>query len=424
MLGPVNTPAAAREPAHGRERLLAVATVAASLLAAWVVVPLVTRELRQPWRLNFGDLRIYRDAARATLSGANVYGPPFSAAPKPFTYPPFALLAVSWLAALPLHAAEIVAILASLAMLGVCCAVLARQGLSGGGHLPAAADRSRRLGVAAVALVLFAAGAFVEPVRSTLGFGQINLFLLALVLVDAFVVPSRFRGLLTGIAAAVKLTPAVFVVYFVLTGQWRAAGREAAAAGAVTLLTALALPRESWRYWSVLVWQDRQGPTTFAGNQNWTGLVTRPFGSAGGATIAVAVLDLLTLAVAVRATRRAATAGYPLTALAAVAVAGLLISPISWSHHWVWVVVMIAALALENPFRGAPIAAAGVLIIFHVALQHRLAGHDAHHVAWNGWESIAGNSYTLTGFAFLVAVAFGTRPGRVVPRRVSSRTPR
>lgn len=393
--------------------LLVLAIVVAGTIAVALTGQLLHKELSQPWRLNFEDLQIYRQAAQVALSGQNVYLIGLSSAHLPFTYPPFALLAVSWLDLLPLHAAQVAAILASLAMLGACCAVLAREGVRRlGPERSVGSLRGRRLGTVAVGVVLFAIAVYSEPVRSTLGFGQINLFLMALVLVDAFVVPPRFRGILTGVAAAIKLTPAIFIGYYAVSGQRRAAVAEVAAAAVASLLTAVVLPRESWLYWSSLIWKDRQGPTTFADNQNWTGMITRLFGHHAGAEVAVVALDGLSLAVALLATRRAWAAGRPLSALAAVAVTGLLLSPISWSHHWVWIVAVIAALVLENPFRGAPLAALATLVLFHVALQHRLAGRNARAVHWNWWQTIAGNSYTLVGFAFLVAVALLTRPGR------------
>ena len=65
---------------------------------------------------------------------------------------------------------------------------------------------------------------FLEPVRTTLYFGQINLVLMLLVLWDtARGERSRLKGIGVGIAAGIKLTPAYFILYYLAARQWRAA---------------------------------------------------------------------------------------------------------------------------------------------------------------------------------------------------------
>src|SRR5581483_12201814 len=60
---------------------------------------------------------------------------------------------------------------------------------------------------------------WLQPVRETLTFGQINLVLALLVLADLLVLAprgSRLTGVGIGLAAAIKLTPAVFILYLLV----------------------------------------------------------------------------------------------------------------------------------------------------------------------------------------------------------------
>ncbi|MFG1950101.1 glycosyltransferase family 87 protein [Micromonospora sp. NPDC048830] len=139
------------------------------------------------------------------------------------------------------------------------------------------ADGLRRvdpaLRVPVVALLLFGSA----PVSSNLRFGQISVVLVALVLVDCLgILPTRYRGALTGIAAAIKLTPMIFVVYWWVSGQRRTAINAVAAFGACTGIAWLVLPGESVRFWFTEIWNvDRVGNIATGGNQSLNGALLR-----------------------------------------------------------------------------------------------------------------------------------------------------
>jgi alpha-1,2-mannosyltransferase len=100
---------------------------------------------------------------------------------------------------------------------------------------PIAARHGRGLRLVLVAAVPLAL--CTEPVRQTLGFGQVNLWLFALVLLDLVVLGrtgSRWAGAGVGIATAIKLTPGLFIVYLLVTGQWRAARTATVTTAALT----------------------------------------------------------------------------------------------------------------------------------------------------------------------------------------------
>jgi alpha-1,2-mannosyltransferase len=152
----------------------------------------------------------------------------------PFTYPPFAAVLFAPLELLGVLGARWVLTALSVACYVVVVAVCARR---------------LRMNVAMAAMVGLAGLTF-EPFLRTILLGQINLVLLALVVVDCLVVPVRYRGMLVGIATGVKLLPGAFIVFFLLKRQWAAAGRAVAAFGVTAAVGMLFAPRDSWQFWS------------------------------------------------------------------------------------------------------------------------------------------------------------------------------
>lgn len=186
------------------------------------------------------------------------------------------------------------------------------------------------------------------PIYASLMLGQINLLLALFILIDATLVPRRFRGLLTGVAAALKLTPAVFALWFLLRKDWASLIRMACAALGMTALGFLILPRDSAAYWLGTI-QDsgRIGGISYASNQSFNGelyrLGLRTGDSHSWLWIALVVL-LINASVVVM--RRLLRAHMPLLALCLNGFVALLASPVSWSHHFVWVPIMLIVLAI------------------------------------------------------------------------------
>ncbi|HYO34847.1 MAG TPA: glycosyltransferase family 87 protein [Geodermatophilus sp.] len=201
----------------------------------------------------------------------------------------------------------------------------------------------------------------VEPVRETIGFGQVNLFLLALVMADVVALRrgSRWAGVGIGLAAAVKLTPGLFVVWLLLTRRWRAARVAVATAAAATLLAAAVAPATSWRFWTGTLWQtERVGRLDKTSNQSLLGALARladpgdPSRPVWALLAAAALVFVLTRAV--RATR----AGDDLAGVTLTGLAACLVSPVTWSHHLVWLVpalvVLVDVAAGTPPVPGTP----------------------------------------------------------------------
>src|SRR5690606_14357860 len=185
----------------------------------------------------------------------------------------------------------------------------------------------------------------VEPVRHTFGFGQINLLLLALVVVDCLV-DLRWlpRGVLVGLAAAIKLTPLVFLVYFLLRRDTRAVVATVSSFVGCMALGFLLAPQASISYWTDVVFDtaERVG-NEYAGNQSIYGVLSRAGFDEGGLIVLWLLVAIAVTAIGAVAMRRALRLGSELTAVAICGVVGVMVSPISWSHHWVWVLPALAA---------------------------------------------------------------------------------
>jgi alpha-1,2-mannosyltransferase len=363
-----------------------------------------------PYRL---DLDVYRIGSLAFLHGGNLYQglpPTSSGVMLPYTYPPFAAVLLSPLAMVPMAVASVVVTLAGIALTGVTLREF---------------NYSLSPGLRLSLWWLLPVALFLEPVHSTLEYGQVNIALLTMVSLDCLRPDPRWpRGALTGLAAAVKLTPAAFVLFFLLRRDWRAA---VTAAGSFTAATGAAFAldwHDSVQYWTHVIFDTtRPGNPASTANQSITGLIARagldPHTHAG--TIAWLALSAALVAVTVLGMRRALTAAEPAWALSLNAFTGLLVSPISWTHHWVWAepaLLVLAVLTRRHSWRAGPAAAVAGLVIFAVSPAWLLSpGHDAD-LHWAPWEQAAASPYVIFAVGVLLLstfVNYRVRPELVNP---------
>jgi alpha-1,2-mannosyltransferase len=275
----------------------------------------------------------------------------------------------------------------------------------------------------AVVLAVACALAF-EPVRTTLMFGQVNLVLMGMVAVDCLLPRTRYpRGLLIGVAAAIKLTPAVFVLYLLARRQYSAAVTAVVTFAAVTGLGMLLAPADSVMYWHSTIFDpDRIGGAEFVTNQSLRATLRRFDLAPGVEQVCWLVLVVAVLALAWHGARRVRE---PVDALLLVAAAGLLASPVSWSHHWVWIVPAVAVWTIRvNRRVGPTVVLAATVTLFVVG--HRFLPHArGRELDWTWWQHLAGNSYPLVAVVFLVTTTCGvwfTVPARLVHRRTNAPT--
>ena len=335
------------------------------------------------------DLRVYRMAGATLLTGADhLYRLADPATGLPFTYPPFAALLFAPLAAIGRWPAEVLLTVGSVLGLARVCLLL-----------PVRLRPSRHPVVLALAAVA-------EPVLSTLLLGQINLLLMVLVLTTMLV--PRASGCWLGVAAGIKLTPAVFIVGLWVLGRRREALQAGVTAVGTAVVGFVVLPGSSWTFWSGTGFDpSRVGGVAYISNQSLNGAVWRLTGPGGSAQWWV-LLSALVAVVGYRALLAQRRSGTPGGSVAALALVGLLVSPVSWSHHWVWAVVVVVALL--TPRTGPPplhrwmvaggwlLALGGWTVWWAPHSKDREYGADL-------WQQLTGQAYVLLAVLSLLVLA-------------------
>ncbi|HEX3966136.1 MAG TPA: glycosyltransferase 87 family protein [Trebonia sp.] len=290
------------------------------------------------------------------------------------------------------------------------------------------AGRPAGLTRAAAAFAIAAVGLWLEPVAMTLFFGQINLVLLALVVGD-LALPDRIKGkgIGIGLAAGTKLTPLIFIPYLLFTRRVKAAAVSALTFAVTVGLGFALLPHASAVFWGGQLLDSKH---FHLDNQSLNGVMLRLTHAGPGAhtywLVAAVVVGIAGLATSILASRQ----GHELLGLVACAATGLLVSPISWSHHYVYVVPALV-LAAYGPRRlGYRILGSALVVglfgwwplqignrggyapkaqllpegLLPLAPNGDYSG-AAVEFTWRGLELIVGNYYVLTLLVFIAATA-------------------
>jgi Glycosyltransferase family 87 len=439
-------------------RLLRAGLIAfAAVVVSWLVVEALHGAL------SLVDLTVYRDGGLIVRHVRPYYDPGsyaplydwggFSPLALKFTYTPFAALAFAVVSVLPWGA-----LVASSVVVNMAALVAALWFTFGGlGYT----DRRVRLG----ATLLAAAVTFwLQPVVRTIYLGQINLILMAAIIWDLCQPDLRaggrrrwWKGALTGVAAGIKLVPLVFVPYLLITRKFREAAATMAGF-AVTVAAGFAiLPHDSSQWWlhgMFLADGNRAGFMGWAGNQSLRAVITRFSGSVAAGQAPWIAAAVVALALGLTAAYLLDRAGYPVPALLATALAGLLASPISWDHHWVWIAPAVAVAGhyaltaarrsrLAGGGRGTArwlwALAAGMILVFAAwpdalwesarnlgdfslgflwaqpntnPIKFARYGDQPSYVEyhWHGFQLLWGNAYILAGVALLaIVLALGWR---------------
>ena len=279
---------------------------------------------------NFVDLHVYLGGAAALDQPGTLYSyvyaeqtPDF---PLPFTYPPFAALVFYPLTKLPF------AVVAVAWQIGIIAALYGVVRMS---------QRLIGRGTHAVAMVWTAVGIWIEPLRSTFDYGQINVILVLAVLWAAYSSRWWLSGLLVGLAAGIKLTPAVTGLYFLGMRRWGAALFSAVVFAATVAVSVAVIGQQARYYFTDLLGDaSRIGPIGTSFNQSWRGAISRILGHDAGYGQLVLAAIAVTAVLAVLAWR-ALDSRDRLGRLLVVQLFGLLLSPISWTHHWVWLLPLM-----------------------------------------------------------------------------------
>lgn len=356
------------------------------LAAGYIAGTQIPGSVLWPWRPGMIDLEVYRRTGTLLLAGQDF----FSAEGLPWIYPAFAALFTVPFAVVPFE-------LAAVTWLALCVAALAailyRLGLAGW-----------RLSLATTLCILL-----VEPVAETLGFGQLAIFLVAAAVLDSMPGPRVLRrrilpeGWLVGVATAVKLTPAVVAAYNFFAGRRKPGLVAFAAFVAATALGFLLLPAASVHYWGKLLAGDTglNSGIVYATNQSVLGVWNRVLGEASrGGLIASALVVVLGVVAAVAVHK----AGQVRLAICLAGITSLLASPISWSHHYVWIVplgiVLWQARSLPGWYRWFGLA---YVVWGAVAPFKWLPRGDEVELSYALWQQVVVNIGVLAGIALIVA---------------------
>lgn len=395
----------------GDRRRRVVAAVGWLLAAIWLMVfgALVVVSVAGSFQeLGLLDAQIYRMGGQAVLDRSSLYDAAYPRDGLPFTYTPFAALVFAPLAAAGWTGGAAVMTVASVAAsLRVCQIVVVRL--------------RDRFAPGTVALAIVAVCILVAswPVRSTLEYGQINLLIMWLVVEDLLGRGStrRWSGVLLGLAIGIKLTPLVFLGMLLWSGERRRVLVAVATAAATVAVGFAVMPGSAWSYWTDRLFEtSRVGATDFVANQALSGVIARILGTPNTAVWLMVAGTVFVLVSWLGA--RLWVRGCHVEAVTAVAVGGLLVSPISWSHHWVWVLpaalVLTVPAADERPaLRWARLGLLTVgVALGSVRIQTLLSpGAD-------GWvdptplDWIVGSGYVLVGIGYLAFLAVAARGPR------------
>ncbi|SRR5216683_981658 len=368
----------------------------------------------------FVDLHVYRLGGHAVLHGELLYNVRFAGTLR-FTYPPFAAIVFTPVAALPWTLVAALVLLAGVVALPVTLYLALR--------LPPASSWLDRRAALRLSLAAAAVANWLEPVRTTLSYGQINLLIALLVLYDLCRTrASWLHGAGIGLAAGIKLTPAIFAVYLLATRRYRAAAVACIVFAGTVALGFAVTPASSAQYWDkTFLTTSDVGRIQNVANQSLLGALARTLHAVNIQPLwlpAAMMIGLAGMLLAVRAGR----AGDEARGFSLCAVTGLLISPISWSHHWVIAVpaLLLAAVATWRrrsaalPGAALPGAAAGranamlaaiaglTVICMARVVRHVPAGGSGQN-AWlhlNAFRQLTGDIYVLAGLAALAVAAW------------------
>jgi alpha-1,2-mannosyltransferase len=321
-----------------RERVAVITVGILALAAAGALAFEVYRRFGAP--RNEYDLRIYYSALNFWHGGNDLYA--FSQKDPVngllgFTYPPVAAILMSPMTALSIRP---VVVITSLAILGATVGLV----------LLSLRERVllRRPQMVLATGFAVAAAFCLQPISQTAAYGQVNTFLALLVMFDIFVLSrrgSRWAGIGIGLAMAIKLTPAVFLLYLVLSKQWRMLRVSVATAAAATVVAGVVAPVATWRYFTSALWDSsRVGVLDNTANQSLNGTLARFSGAFPPDKILWALGVVIVVVIASVRIHRAVAAGDTLLAVTVTGLLGVLVSPVSWLHHAVWIVPAMVVL--------------------------------------------------------------------------------
>jgi alpha-1,2-mannosyltransferase len=340
-----------------------------SPLATWVImvagVAVLAGAVTLEWNSLFDpsrtkaltDIEYYRNALAAVAAGRPLF--------DVLGYPPFALIPITPLGWLPLRQAEqmwtIAGIVGAVLLAGL-MVWLARRVAGRTPALPGPSGAAASVAMAAALLLIS------QPMLSQLANGQISLLVISLAFVDGCgLLPRRLQGSLVGIAGAIKLTPMIFVPYYLITGQRRQAATSTVSFFIATGIGFLLYPGDSFAFWTHLGSTTRFGELARLDNRSILGTLSRWIADPTGATFSWYALVAVVGAMALLRAREHFRRGEAVQATLVMGTASVALSPISWPHHQIWL-ALVALWLLWTPRVLDRVVGAGVLAVYSIGV--------------------------------------------------------
>ena len=411
------------EAAATNRRYLLVAGAVVAVLAAGLYVAALVHYPRISLLKGF-DLGVYRmGGLLARHDPSHLYT--WQLLPGiQFTYTPFAALVFAPLSFASIaELMDVMVVVSTIALVATIWIAFRELGLRGNSRLGAT--------LLVTGIVFWS-----QPVQRTLFVGQIELVLMGIVVWDLCQPDNRrWKGAATGVAAGIKLVPLIFIAYLLLTRRFRSAA-VASATFALTVVVGFALLPNASVTWWFHGYFLKAGRTGFIGdlrNQSLRGVITRLAGSVAAGQPLWIVAAVLTGIVGLAGATLLHRAGRSFEGLMVCALTAVLVSPISWDAHWVWVapglaVIVAAAVNARRTWTrlawagtAALVAAAfaawpmvwakgtGLLgggLLFYAPSTGFGYGDNPRYVEyhWHGLRLLAGNLYVLVGCGLLILV--------------------
>ena len=348
------------------------------------------------------DFSVYWTAGHAFVTGQSLYGftivSPVFGACCPYVYPPFnAIVLFAPLSPLSLPTAYLVWNILTLIVVGAAIWLIL-------GTVGVHRDWLRVVltGVAMVASI------GLLPLTYNLVVGQINPLIMLLVVLDFRKPNARWKGVGAGVAAGLKVTSLMFIAYYLLTKRWAAARNATLTFLAMVAIGFVARGSDSAKFWTGLLFNPaRVGGEQITANQSLSGLLARLTHHTtvqGWWLPVLAVVAVFGLAMGVLAYRR----GADFLGMLLVAVTMLLVSPISWEHHWMFIVPLLLWLLAWSWHSRAvlPLAGAAALALVFATRWYMDFGVLPNPVApmdLNAWQQLTASGMTIAGLLFLLS---------------------
>jgi alpha-1,2-mannosyltransferase len=304
----------------------------------------------------FFDIDFYRQAVLMVMRGTKTMY-------EAMAYPPFAYLLLWWLPSVPMVLGDQIWTAVTFAVIVVVAVVLAMRAMEARGQ-----DwRTNRWGLVTRACLSAALLTISMPVASQLTCGQLSLLVLALAFLDvAGVVPRRFQGVLVGLAAAIKITPMIFAVYYLVTGQRRQAAVALGSFGAFTAFGALFFPQATLEFWTRLTGTGQEVDPTLVFNLGIRSFLARISLDLIHTSWLWEGLGLVLMIATLWRARRLHRRGDVMEAVLIVGAAAIVVPPNALPHYFIWLPMAAIWLVLTGS-KWAKALGVGIYLVYSMA---------------------------------------------------------